>query len=94
MAAFCRERGLCGPHFFAWKKRLREQGASLGEGIRLPEAQAKQFVEVKVVSCAAEPVRSSAAIEVRLASGHSLMVAPGFDGPHLRALLAVLEGEA
>ena len=26
VAAFCRERGLCAPHFFAWKKRLRGAG--------------------------------------------------------------------
>jgi hypothetical protein len=24
VAAFCRERGLCAPHFFQWKKRLSD----------------------------------------------------------------------
>jgi Transposase len=24
VAAFCRQRGLCAPHFFAWKKRLNQ----------------------------------------------------------------------
>ncbi|MHB8392390.1 MAG: hypothetical protein ACYDBH_22885 [Acidobacteriaceae bacterium] len=74
-----RERGLRDSQFFAWKKRLRH-------------AEAAQFVEV---SPAEEPVRSSAAgnhaIEVRLAGGRSLVVAPGFDASHLRALLFVLE---
>ncbi|MGC4048142.1 MAG: hypothetical protein QM757_26130 [Paludibaculum sp.] len=31
------------------------------------------------------------AIEIRLAAGRSLLVEPGFDPNHLRALLAVLE---
>jgi len=34
------------------------------------------------------------AIEVRLSKGRSLLVGPGFDASHLRALLAVLETEA
>ena len=34
------------------------------------------------------------AIEVRLMRGRSLVVEPGFDAYHLRALLAVLEAEA
>ena len=42
---FCRERGLCAPHFYAWKKRLRE--ADGGQGVvRAPLAK---FVEVKLV---------------------------------------------
>ncbi len=65
--------------FYEWKKRRRN-------------AEAAQFVEVRP---AAEPVQSSAAgnhaIEVRLAGGRSLVVAPGFDASHLRALLFVLE---
>ena len=27
VAVFCRERGLCAPYFYAWKKRLREAAA-------------------------------------------------------------------
>ncbi len=79
VAAFCRERGLRASQFFAWKKRLRNDGAA-------------QFVEVRP---AVEPVRLSTAcnhaIEVRLAGGRSLVVEPGFDAGHLRALLLVLE---
>jgi hypothetical protein len=94
VAAFCRERGLCGPHFFAWKKRLREQGARPGEGAQLPDAPARKFVEVKVVPAFVQPAAASAAIEVRLQNGRSLVVGPGFDSHHLRTLVAVLEGEA
>jgi hypothetical protein len=34
------------------------------------------------------------AIEIRLSEGRSILVEPGFDASHLRALLAVLETEA
>ena len=82
VVAFCRERSLREWQFYEWKKRLRN-------------AEAAQFVEVRA---AAEPVQSSAAgnhaIEVRLAGGRSLVVAPGFDAGHLRALLSVLEQES
>ena len=84
VAAFCRERGVPVSQMFAWRRRLRE-------------AETAQFVEVAVKPCA-EPVPvalvGGAAIEVRLARGRSLMVEPGFDAHHLRALLAVLEAEA
>ena len=74
VTAFCRERGLCRPYFFTWKKRLQE------------DTQAK-FLEVQVT----EGAPSGAAIEIRLQNGRSLMVRPGFDAGHVRALLAVAE---
>jgi hypothetical protein len=81
VSAFCRERSLCAPQFFAWKKRLSESDAA-------------QFVAVDVVM-PEEPARPACtggcAIEVRLNGGRALVVAPGFDASHLRALLAVLE---
>jgi hypothetical protein len=68
--------------FFAWKKRLRD-------------SQAAKFVAVSVapVAEARKPALGvpSGAIEVRLAGGRSLVVEPGFDAHHLRALLLVLE---
>jgi hypothetical protein len=81
VAAFCRERGLCAPHFFAWRKRLAQ-------------AEAKKFVEVKVATCsgaAVSRVRVNPAIEIRLENHRSLLVSPGFDAGHLQAVLAVLE---
>ena len=86
VAAFCKERGVTSSQLFAWKKRLRE-------------AEKAQFVEVQVRP--AEPLRrdvvnrqQARAIEVRLCRGRSIVVEPGFDADHLRALLAVLEPEA
>lgn len=85
VAAFCKERGVTSSQLFAWKKRLRE-------------AEKAQFVEVQVRP--AEPLfdvvnrQQARAIEVKLYRGRSIVVEPGFDADHLRALLAVLEPEA
>ena len=82
VAAFCRDRGLRDWQFYEWKKRVRE-------------ADAANFVAVKVVAPSeAAVVTSGKAIEVRLPRGRSLVVEPGFDARHLRALLSVLEAEA
>ena len=82
VAAFCRERGLRSGQFFAWKKRLRDR-----------EAAKFVAVEVTPVAEAGKPALGvpGGAIEVRLAGGRSLVVEPGFDAHHLRALLLVLE---
>ena len=81
VAAFCRDRGLQAWQFYEWKKRLRE-------------SEPVEFVEVQI-AVPAEPVRPSttrsSGIEIRLKEGRSLVVEPGFDASHLRALLAVLE---
>jgi hypothetical protein len=84
VAAFCSERGLRAWQFYEWKKRLRE-------------SEAARFVEVQLAT-PAEPVRPAVtrgnAIEIRLREGRSLVVNPGFEASHLRALLAVMESEA
>jgi hypothetical protein len=84
VAAFCNQRGLRAWQFYEWKKRVKE-----------PETAS--FVEVQVAA-PVEPERSvgerSQAIEVRLRTGRSLIVTPGFSVGHLRALLTVLESEA
>ena len=57
-------------------------------------AKSGEFVEVKVKEPGEQrklaPERYQA-IEIRLSKGRSLLVEPGFDASHLRALLAVLE---
>jgi transposase-like protein len=85
VAAFCRARQVPESQFYYWKKRLQE-------------AATPPFVEVQV----ARPQRSrrdarsatGSTIEVRLSNGRSLVVAPGFEAGHLRALLAVVECES
>ena len=83
VAAFCRERGIRAAQFYDWKKRIRE-------------GEASKFVEVRVKESSEQGKPAPGhypAIEVRLNSGRSLVVEPGFDSSHLRSLLAVLETE-
>jgi hypothetical protein len=75
--AFCRERGLCRPYFFTWKKRLQESTTA-------------KFLEVQVTE-RAPSMAGDAGVEIRLQNGRSLMVRPGFDAGHVRALLTVVE---
>jgi hypothetical protein len=77
VTTFCRERALCRPYFFVWKKRLREGAAA-------------KFLEVQVAE-PAPSVPGDSRIEVRLQNGRSLVVGRGFDADHLRALLAAVE---
>ncbi len=83
MAEFCRKRGLCAPHFYAWKKRLNGSGT-----------ETNPFVEVRVAPATTTAARAGAGIEVRLNNGRCLLVEPGFEADHLRTLVAVLENQA
>ncbi len=85
VTAFCRERDLKTGQFFAWKKRLREAEA--------PKFGAVEVAPVAEVKWAAAEIRRGV-IEVRLRGGRSLLVEPGFDAHHLRALVFALEVEA
>ena len=79
VASFCRQRGVRASQLYAWKKRIRER---TGSG----------FVEVRSgAEQAGVGWRRNGAIEVRLQGGRGLLVEPGFDPDHLRALLRVLE---
>jgi transposase-like protein len=79
IAAFCRDRGLTTSQFYTWRNRLRK-------------STAEQFLEVQVVKAAARPFPvTKGAIEIRLAEGRCVLVEPGFDPEHLRAVVAALE---
>jgi transposase-like protein len=75
--AFCGEHGLCRPYFFVWKKRLEEDTPT-------------KFLEVQVAEHSPSTPGDSS-VEIRLRNGRSLMVRPGFDAEHVRALLVVVE---
>ena len=77
VTAFCRERGLCRPYFFVWKKRLGEDTTT-------------QFLEVQLRETTPSAVRDTR-VEIRLSNGRSLLVGRGFDAEHVPALLAVVE---
>jgi hypothetical protein len=77
--AFCQRRGLTVARFYAWRRALQRRAA-----------EKVVFVPVQVV---ADRVPDRAiALEVVLAGGRAVRVAPGFDAATLRRLLAVLEG--
>ena len=85
VAVFCRERGIREWQLYEWKKRLRREEEAQFLAVELKRSE---------VAVEAAPLVPSTAIEVRLPTGYSLMVEPGFDTMHLRALLSVLEAEA
>jgi transposase-like protein len=77
VTAFCREHAMCRSYFFGWKKRLQESAAT-------------KFLEVQVTERVLG-TPGDAGVEIRLQNGRSLMVRPGFDAEHVRALLALVE---
>src|SRR5262245_12109966 len=76
---FCARHGLATANFYNWRRVLGRRGAD-----------EPAFVPVRVVADAV-PTQSSA-LEVVLADGRTVRIAPGFDVATLRRLLAVLEG--
>jgi hypothetical protein len=78
VATFCRERGIGAPQFYAWKKRLHQ-------------AEKDQFLAVRLAVGGEPAPAAGRTIEIRLGCGRSIVVEPGFDAAHLRAVLAVLE---
>lgn len=78
--AFCEERGLSEPSFYSWRRILKER-----------DAAAVRFVPVQVTPEAPAADSSTNALELLLGAGRRLRVGPGFDGPTLQRLLALLE---
>jgi len=79
---FCEEHGLAVPSFYAWGRTLARRDSAVG------------FVPVQVIP-EPEPrttaARLPSSLELVLGAGRVLRVAPGFDGPTLKRLLALLE---
>ena len=78
--AFCERRGLAIPSFYAWRRTLEQRATAKAA-----------FVPVQILADVA-PAKASA-LELVLAGGRIVRVAPGFDAATLRRLLAALEGE-
>jgi len=77
---FCARHGLAPHNFYAWRRRLQQ---------RLADTPA--VVAVQVV---ADPLPApTSALELVLAHGRIVRVAPGFDAATLRQLLMALEEE-
>src|SRR5438045_1805274 len=76
--AYCERVGVSEPSFYVWRRQLERRDAAT-------------FVPVRVVP---DPVAGQDGhLEIVLAGGHSVRVAPGFDAATLRQFLAVLEEE-
>jgi hypothetical protein len=78
--AFCAQHGLTAASFYHWRRVLERRAAEI-----------PAFVPVQVV--ADTPPSQASALELVLADGWAVRVAPGFDATTLRRLLALLEGE-
>jgi hypothetical protein len=89
--AFCVERDLSEPSFYAWRRLLHERDQHFKkEAGRADVARdmPPTFVPVQVVPAAPAAV---AVIELVLRTGGVVRVPPGFDAATLRQLLAVFE---
>ena len=78
MSAFCREHGVSDQSFYNWRKRLSES----------------EPVRFALVEAGAPIMRDSLPVEVILASGDRLRIAPGTDAATLRTVLNVLRERA
>lgn len=78
MAAFCRDEGVSGTSFYAWRGRLAEAGRE--------QAPAIEFVELPSVAAS-----TAAPIVVELGDV-VLRLGRGVDATDLRTVLAALEG--
>lgn len=82
--AFCAEQGLSEASFYAWRRTLAGR-----------EAAAVRFVPLTVRPEVRTPTVAdglAGAVELVLGAGRRLRIGPGFDGPTLTRLLALLEG--
>ena len=78
VSVFCREYGVSEPSFYGWRKRLK-----MGRPVRFA-----------LVDAGMAAVNGSASIELVLASGNRLRIAPGADAATLRTVLRVLQEPA
>jgi transposase len=81
--AFCDKQGLSEPRFYVWRRTLAER-----------DSATVHFVPVQVAA-ESKPTAADAsagAVELVLGAGRHLRIGPGFDGPTLTRLLALLEG--
>ena len=76
--AFCAQQGVTAASFYQWRKQLRDKA-----GMRFA-----------LVEHSVNGSRSSAAVELVLASGERVQVAPGTDAATLRMVLGVLRERA
>ena len=80
---FCGEQQIAEASFYAWRRTIARR-----------DDEAVRFVPMRVIpddKSVATPDASGSGLELLLGAGRVLRVGPGFDGPTLRRLLALLE---
>jgi hypothetical protein len=78
--AFCDQHGLAQPNFYAWRRTLAQRDAEV------------QFVPVRLAPERTNNLTATtSALELVLDDHRRLRIGPGFDGPTLTRLLALLE---
>ena len=77
--AFCKRRGLSQPSFYFWRGELRRR-----------DSEKTLFVPIRLRADGPAP-STNHALELFLADGRRIGVAPGFDAATLRRLLTALE---
>jgi hypothetical protein len=86
VAGFCRRQQVAPSSFFAWKRRLAREAQAAPVFVQLTPASVPQ---------PDSPTGSSnGEIELHLGQGRHVVLKPGFDGPTLAAVLAVLSAES
>jgi hypothetical protein len=90
--AFCEERGLSEPSFYAWRRTLAARDRLAREQfvpVRIaPESAPDSVLEATAI---ATVENAASALQLLVGEGRRLLIGPGFDGPTLRRLLALLE---
>lgn len=89
---YCADAGLCVKQFRAWRQRLRAETKKQTTTQRPKTAPAPALIALKVRE-PLEPSTSHSGITIRLATGVGIEVAPRFDAPTLRAVVATLGGD-
>lgn len=105
MPAFCQRYGLSRGTMQNWvykpalrraveEVRRKVQAAQSLEGAEFPSSDpAPAFVPIQIADVAPRPTAwERSGVEIILAAGQRLVVAPGFDADTLRRALAVVEG--
>ena len=104
LPAFCQRHGLSRGTMQNWvyKPSLRHAAELAGRqpgpdrptppDPPTPPGPSPAFLPIRIAELAAPPVPDRAGVEVVLAPGRRIVIAPGFDPETLRRVVAVLEG--
>jgi hypothetical protein len=98
--AFCRERGLLEPNFYAWRRTLAARDAEavafvpvqvvVAEGESAPRAKRSSAPTAEGASASTVEL-ASAALELVVDGRRVLRIGPGFDAATLQRVLPLLE---